>query len=379
MFDKIKQFILDIYFFNVSEKEKEEIRERVMKEDHRPYATVLAIVFFLQVFMIIRSFINYGFDTHDKPWVLWYRIVYSSLALACILFNYLSKLCYKKNKTFAYFSIVNTVLIFIIVWGAAITILDSYQTIDLTTFSYVCLSMPLFIILEPWIASIDYLVVIVALNLYFYYNPSAQYGSGVLINSLSIFILAIVGCTFVFYRRIKRIKSDVEIETLNHLLEKRVIIDDLTKLYNRYYLTDHLSSPLITDGMQAGIMMIDIDHFKKINDDYGHKAGDEILRQIGKMILDFVGDDGYAVRYGGEEFLVYFNNTNPAQLFTKGEELRNKFEDTNVKVDKGINISFTVSIGLAMSNNNITYSGLISLADKALYKAKETRNTVSFK
>jgi diguanylate cyclase (GGDEF)-like protein len=161
----------------------------------------------------------------------------------------------------------------------------------------------------------------------------------------------------------------------------KAYLDELTGLPSRRSLNEDMMK---LDSTYA-IAMVDVDFFKKFNDTYGHDAGDDVLRLIGKVMKKFKG--GKSFRYGGEEFTVLFPGKSLAEATPYLEELRQEIAKCkftlreNSKTKKGANrkLSVTVSIGVADSNTkSISPDEVIKLADKALYRAKENgRNCVS--
>lgn len=100
---------------------------------------------------------------------------------------------------------------------------------------------------------------------------------------------------------------------------------------------------------------------------------------LGIAINNLIRDkEGYCVRYGGEEFLIFFNNISQGDLEIYAETLRARIEKMKVSISGGVQIKYTISCGLAKEKDGISYNNLINQADEASYKAKETRNTVSW-
>ncbi|MBL7666104.1 MAG: GGDEF domain-containing protein [Bacteriovoracaceae bacterium] len=181
--------------------------------------------------------------------------------------------------------------------------------------------------------------------------------------------------------------SLILLHALYQMYWERVYIDELTSIPNRRALDEKMQN-LSGD---YSIAMVDIDHFKKFNDNYGHDEGDNVLRLVAKTIESVLGDRVF--RYGGEEFCVLFRGANPEESFMLANKARRKLEDkiftirsrasTNGKKDKapknaGKKVKVTISIGIAgpdKANTNPTM--VIKKADTALYKAKENgRNCV---
>ena len=157
-------------------------------------------------------------------------------------------------------------------------------------------------------------------------------------------------------------------------------IDGLTQLYLRRYFINRLNDELLRAvryNTEFSLIMIDIDFFKKINDTYGHLAGDFILKQVAKVIKDVVGEKGLCARWGGEEFLVFIPYQSSESAKNLAEELRQRIETINFHYDDKI-IKLTISCGISsFPQEGQQLQVLIETADKKLYKAKRTgRNKV---
>lgn len=144
--------------------------------------------------------------------------------------------------------------------------------------------------------------------------------------------------------------------------------DSLTGVRNKRYLLDH-GEQFLSDRRKQPVsaMLIDIDHFKKINDNYGHITGDRILEELGSLLLSSLRDDTLVVRFGGEEFAVLLPHCNLAEAEKRAEFLRAQVESL-----RPAGYPITISIGLAttMTLATPTLTQLLTLADRALYAAK---------
>ena len=175
--------------------------------------------------------------------------------------------------------------------------------------------------------------------------------------------------------------SIIESKYTLKLLKKQSIKDPLTNLYNRRYLEETL--PLIIANAKrknnkVGFLMIDVDYFKKVNDKYGHDAGDVILKNVSNILLNSLRESDLAVRFGGEEFLAILTNLKSKNdLFKAAEKIRQTVERAKFNTGKDI-IHKTVSIGGALYPDDCEKSWeCIKFADLALYKAKNSgRNQV---
>lgn len=186
-------------------------------------------------------------------------------------------------------------------------------------------------------------------------------------------------------RLLKRI---AELETQVHDLKKDLIHDALTGLKTRAFFEQESRNHFtITITEEAGerrlksslknlsFIFFDIDHFKKINDSYGHATGDEVLKAVAKSIERGVRKRDIVSRWGGEEFVVIMVGANIKSASTKAESIRKNVEHLNFPHIPGMKV--TVSAGIADREENITFEETLKRADLALYSAKNSgRNKV---
>lgn len=160
---------------------------------------------------------------------------------------------------------------------------------------------------------------------------------------------------------------------LRSVLEYQSTRDDLTGLYNRRYMDEsfrQLHARSIRHSEPYSILMLDVDHFKKFNDIYGHEGGDIVLREIGKILGSLRAED-IACRYGGEELSVALPNTESHLAIEIANRLREKIQDIRINYDNSILTGVTISIGIASypANGNDS-ENIRKKADEALYEAK---------
>lgn len=156
--------------------------------------------------------------------------------------------------------------------------------------------------------------------------------------------------------------------------------DALTGLYNRRYFDDTLAREMARakrDGTPVSLMVLDVDHFKQINDSHGHDAGDEVLRHIGQLLLQSARQADVACRLGGEEFCVLYPGMALAHASERAEQLLQRLQGHVIATAAGP-LGVRASIGLAAYPGDAgTGSDLLAAADKALYAAKRSgRNRV---
>ncbi len=167
-------------------------------------------------------------------------------------------------------------------------------------------------------------------------------------------------------------------ETLRH----QSIRDALTGLYNRRYLEEALEREIYRAARHQrplGVIMLDVDHFKRFNDEFGHDAGDALLREMGTFLKAKIRQTDIACRYGGEEFLVILPEMSLSAAAQKAEQLREKFKCLNIMHQGQLLRQATISLGVAaFPEHGTTVQILTQMADKALYQAKgEGRDRVA--
>ena len=155
--------------------------------------------------------------------------------------------------------------------------------------------------------------------------------------------------------------------------EKMLREDPLTGLYNRRHMMEILNQQIQRyqrNSVPFSVFMADLDHFKQINDTYGHQAGDAILAEVGKIFQKTLRTIDAAGRYGGEEFIIVLEDSGEHEALQTAERLRKAIDDTDITFENRT-IHFTTSIGIAtFSSSNDSRDDLIDKADKALYQAK---------
>ena len=180
--------------------------------------------------------------------------------------------------------------------------------------------------------------------------------------------------------------SVAEMERLKAELEetrRRAACDPLTGISNRKTFCDRLANTLKNHneaGDKNSVLMLDIDHFKAVNDDYGHLVGDKVIKFVASTLVECVKGKDVVARYGGEEFCVLLEDTDPEDAATVAEQIRKKIEISKMsRSDNGEELRpVTISIGVAGAVRWDTVESLLEKADKALYQSKDGgRNRVT--
>jgi diguanylate cyclase len=170
-------------------------------------------------------------------------------------------------------------------------------------------------------------------------------------------------------------KNKINLRESNLHLSEMSQRDGLTGLLNRAYwencLIEHFNNATITDTTST-LVMFDIDHFKKVNDTYGHGAGDDVIRKTAELLKQTARRSDYCGRYGGEEFTIFLPDTSADQAHYFAERLRKRIAALLVQTATG-DIHFTISLGICQLDESITtHLEWLEYTDKALYHSKKS-------
>jgi diguanylate cyclase len=175
--------------------------------------------------------------------------------------------------------------------------------------------------------------------------------------------------------------NNLELAAANAKLERISKTDGLTGLLNRKAWEDQLTNEfdrLQRYHQESSLIIFDIDHFKKVNDSYGHPAGDEVIKCVAEITQKCIRKTDFAGRYGGEEYVILLPHTAVSAAEILAERIRKKIESQTISYEN-LSINITVSFGLSQYNDSLkSATAWIDSADKALYISKENgRNQVS--
>jgi len=215
-------------------------------------------------------------------------------------------------------------------------------------------------------------------NAHYKHKDGYRVPSLIKISPVGVIKDGILGCTVLFNDNSEIIKAQQIIKDL----KKETLIDHLTGLPNRRFIENRLFSAL--DEMKRynrtlGVLFIDIDHFKSINDNFGHRVGDKVLKMVAMVLLKNIRSFDTVGRWGGEEFIVIVLNVNKKRLMKIANKLRILVQSSNfpLRRKKSI-IRVTISIGAVISQPIDIVKSLIQRADKLMYNSKISgRNKVS--
>lgn len=174
----------------------------------------------------------------------------------------------------------------------------------------------------------------------------------------------------------------IEVKILLKALKESAFKDGLTGLYNRKFLDEYIKKSipqLLRDNKKLAVLMLDMDHFKAVNDEYGHDIGDIVLKELAGILLQNVRESDLVVRFGGEEFIVILNNVDSAQsAMSVANKIREQVSQNEIDVYAGTKLRKTISIGVSVfPDDSRSFDTVCKNADIALYEAKNKgRNQV---
>jgi diguanylate cyclase (GGDEF)-like protein len=178
-----------------------------------------------------------------------------------------------------------------------------------------------------------------------------------------------------------RLKAGIRVLAMEHHFERVAMVDGLTELPNRRGLDDTFSRQLTRTlrGQQpVSLLMVDVDHFKRLNDTHGHLIGDDVLRRVARILRQSVRPQDLVARYGGEEFALLLPNTDAEAAVAIANRLRSAIANPDSEEQSRHLPTATVSIGVAFAESAVSLSELMSQSDAAMYRAKQGgRNRVS--
>lgn len=219
--------------------------------------------------------------------------------------------------------------------------------------------------------------VVFSTGLQAYFNAS-----GLLVFMFLLALLAVL-ISYVREKNIKQLaEQTMRLEKTRRNLQQQSVLDPLTGLYNRRYLEKLMDEELRfaeENAISLGFLMLDLDHFKQINESYGHDVGDRILREIGQSISKNIRQTDYLVRHGGDEMILVMPGAASDVAERRAEQFRKTIEELVIPLEGQVLDAFTVSIGVtAYPEHGRTKEELTRSADEALQQAKASgRNRVA--
>ena len=344
-----------------------EFKDKIVFENTLWSMILLAVVAFSQIVLILLEALSV------LPWdneTFFFRLTVTAVGT---LFSVLLASVRKNKSLRPYLTFIMILLnIIALISGVFFVIyFASSGNFSFTVFLLVVYLLSLGHFMRPCYFSIIYIVVFAATIVIIYskLDPSVIY-IGELITSGVFLMVITIGSMMSYSRYFRLFNQEKQLEAINKKLELISETDELTGLFNRRRISDEMEKLIaISERYNSifSIAMIDIDHFKKINDTYGHNTGDEILRELAGLIKSKLRTSDLVGRWGGEEFILILPNTTPED---SGILLSRLQKDINGhSFYNGVQIAFSAGICGYISGTSLNQ--LIDCADRALYNAKE--------
>jgi diguanylate cyclase (GGDEF)-like protein len=294
-------------------------------------------------------------------------LAYISIGSVVVYILYLLILKYKKYYLYA-LSCGNE----FIIYASAITILSGFSTgfyLNIVGLSIVSFFTVYFSFKERKISgavkwTITSLLICIGLQIYCTFGPVYYSGFPVWAVSVLFGINLVVVFEFIVFYLLIFTKYAM---TLENKIKNESRVDQLTKISNRYDLFNYLDS--IENKTDYALSIFDIDDFKKVNDTYGHQAGDAVLKAVSSIIEESYDNEFVTVRWGGEEFVLYMPQTDEIRAYEHLTYLRKRIENNIVEFDNQ-KIKVTVTVGMCTGTNLTDYELVIRNADDRLYYGK---------
>jgi len=274
-------------------------------------------------------------------------------------------------------------------FGVAITGADQQVTSSITPFLMASVAAALILLMRPRLAVTLYILAFAAFELVIgltQANPQLRLSNQM--GGLTICGIGLILSLILWHGHVRNLRQReflrqqrLELEEKNRQLEYLAGHDPLTGLFNRRQFDQLVGMELSRAARQPApisLLMVDLDHFKFINDRYGHPLGDEVIRHTATLLRNYTRTGDSVARLGGEEFLLLLPDTTQLQARAIAEKVRRLLEETPLPMKDGL-LYLTASFGIACLDAGMpgTYEGLYAAADKALYKAKASgRNRV---
>ncbi|NRT87296.1 GGDEF domain-containing protein [Clostridium beijerinckii] len=383
-----KLFFLKKLDLNLTEDQKATVINDINVTNLERMKLILIIFIIVEILFILFNDIPYLIN--HSSYVIWndgkYFILHSLNVIVSFIGIILIKLLtkYSKNK----FRIMNkllipTLTILILSSMAMISALDQAKPGNVSS-----------VFIANLIIFSSIIMLRAPLNLAVYSIPFLAYLSGLvifqndinllvtnIINGLIFFLAIIIISTGIYNSNYEKIAQNIILREINTKLNYISSHDSLTKLLNRRSFSNHVSEKMRMVGKSkkiATLILIDVDHFKHVNDKFGHAVGDMVLKEVSNIIIKHIKTTNLATRWGGEEFLIFLFESSINEAYVLAENIRQEIQNKVIVTDK-FQIQITASFGISLLKDNFSKSFDTSFksADVALYKAKnQGRNRI---
>lgn len=370
----MKQLIVNK--INLNSEENKRFHERMIAQMRKYLWLPLCLMLAFQLYNIIYTLHYTSFtlrSTASKVYFVLYLSMFTILFISGIVF-YFSPLKHNSELTlYASWFLAASILL----WALSITVYDQRTSDNTVVFAQAMLSVAILFYMPPKVFFPLFLCNQILFLIFLPLFQTGEFGDnyGIYVNSAWNTLIALFISYFHYHSSIQSFKTNLIIEDKNSLLMEAnqklndlAKKDQLTQVYNRYYLSEYLNSLCQTSDRAVQFYMIDIDNFKLYNDHFGHICGDICLQKIASALQDMF-KEGYLFRFGGEEFLGILNSD--VIDLTFGESICNHIRKLNLESPVS-NQCVTISIGFSSGtvDNEAAWEKLLKKADTALYTAK---------
>jgi len=338
----------------------------------------LALIFFHDIQILLKG----NGDTFVIKMYLLFHVLILITSSTVLILLYI----YKNKYECKLYNVIAEITVFSgMMCMAFIGFLDQYTMGTITSYITILVVVGVAILIKP---PRNYIVFTIPHGLFLFFIIRVQENQNLVLDTVinsSMYYLCVLFISKVIYEnQVDNLVKNIELEEKNKQLEYISNYDFLTNLFNRRHFESLLKTNIIENKYYAdkisvlGIM--DIDYFKSVNDEYGHKAGDAVLQETAKIIVENVQEGNLAARWGGEEFILLFTDTSIEKSQSCINEIRKKIEKNEVLFEQK-RISVTASFGITVINSNSEKDilGAFKKADEALYLAKQNgRNRVEW-
>lgn len=324
-------------------------------------------------------------STYLENWAQFVILSHSIMLFVVVFLCSLSFYMLKKKKTNSFFALVVTeaTAILYLLFGISITAASQGAVSSITPFLLVAIGVSAILLIPPFVVLINFSIIYVI----FYMTIDAYQLTPELILSshLNAFtsVAISIGLAHVLWKNVvtqteqrhKIEKQHEVLEVANKRLDFLVTYDPLTKLYNRLKFLDVVNKEISTmkkNGYDGSIIILDLDNFKSINDEFGHPVGDKVLQEVGQIILANIGEMDSAARLGGEEFIILLRQQSLEESVNTANRLREKIAALRLKSDTDTIVQVTASFGVApfIPASDDPFQTSYSEADRVMYIAK---------
>ena len=382
IFNKLKDKLHFLTHFPYEETYRERLELGVISSNYRSERVIAFAMLLTQIIMILIFTLRPGniFFSFRR---LRYVITYATLLTCILVILPIHKRSGKNWRMHTRICVAFCILLSL--WVISISYLDALGNVNIVIY---CSSLPVmavFLVIPPHVLSIIFLITCIITDCLVLSTPYGRENTfNILINSVFICLLSVIYAYRTYYTRLtnaydKMIIDDKnrQLEEVNRDLDMLSMTDPLTALGNRRYLNEAVKLPLEKYGVHMGsltVMLLDIDHFKRYNDRYGHRQGDACLQAVASILSSFAENNDFrAVRYGGEEFVLIMTGLSSDSVIEKAEQIRKSIASLQIPGALGNETAVTASVGVSFQQSwkPDFLDNAIFDADKALYQAKQ--------